>query len=203
MQKIALSTGNKDKIRELTRLVDPTRFELFSKDDLGLADFDVEETGETLRENADLKVEGLVQALKEVGKDPDDYWILADDTGLFVDALDGAPGVYSARYAGDHVTYDDNVDKLLHAMEGVEEAGRGAHFSTVIAFWAHGIIHEYEGRLEGHILTARQGKGGFGYDPVFFVDELGKSLAELSPEEKNKISHRGRAYRAFLEDLHA
>lgn len=203
MQKIALSTGNKDKIRELTRLVDPTRFELFSKDDLGLADFDVEETGETLRENADLKVEGLVQALKEVGKDPDNYWILADDTGLFVDALDGAPGVYSARYAGDHVTYDDNVDKLLHAMEGVEETRRGAHFSTVIAFWAHGTIHEYEGRLEGHILTARQGKGGFGYDPIFFVDEVGKSLAELSPEEKNKISHRGRAYRAFLEDLHA
>ena len=203
MQKIALSTGNKDKIRELTRLVDPTRFELFSKDDLGLADFEVEETGETLRENADLKVEGLVRALKETGKNPDDYWILADDTGLFVDALDGAPGVYSARYAGEDVTYDDNVDKLLHAMEGVEEARRGAHFSTVIAFWALGTIHEYEGRLEGHILTARQGKGGFGYDPIFFVDEVGKSLAQLSPEEKNKISHRGRAYRAFLEDLHA
>lgn len=202
MQKIALSTGNKDKIKELARLVDPDRFQLFSKDDLGLADLEVEETGETLRENADLKVKGLAQALKDAGQDPDEYWILADDTGLFVDALDGAPGVYSARYAGEHVTYDDNVDKLLVAMEGVEEADRGAHFSTVIALLDHGTIHEYEGRLEGHILTERRGHGGFGYDPIFFADEAGKTLAELGPEEKNAISHRGRAYRAFLEAVH-
>lgn len=203
MQKIVISTGNLDKLKELRDLVDPARFTLFGKKDLGLADLEVEETGTTLAENAILKVEALAQALAESGQKADDYWILADDTGLFVEALNGAPGVYSARYAGPNATYQDNVEKLLAAMEGVAPDQRGAYFATVIAFWQSGSLHTYEGRLQGHILQAPRGEGGFGYDPIFFADERGKSLAELTRSEKNMISHRARAYRAFLEALHA
>ncbi len=203
MQTIVLSTHNPDKVREMTDLIDQSRFKVLSKSDLGLEDLDIEETGDTLAENAKIKVEGLARAMREKGIDPDKYWIISDDTGLFVDALDGRPGVYSSRYAGLNVSYDDNINKLLREMEGVEEGKRAAHFSTVIALLKAGRLKEYEGRLDGEILTERRGNEGFGYDPLFYIPAIGKSLAQLPEKEKNAISHRAGAYRKLMEDINA
>jgi XTP/dITP diphosphohydrolase len=128
---------------------------------------------------------------------------LADDTGLFIDALGGQPGVYSARYAGEGATFDDNVNKVLEELDGVEASKKSARFRTVIAlanpdgtsWWVDGVV-------EGTILPDRRGEHGFGYDPIFApLGAGGRSLAELSPDEKNAISHRGNALRAFAERL--
>lgn len=200
MKTIVISTHNQDKLREIRAMTGPS-CRLVSKQDLGLGDIDFEETGDSLEANALIKAQGLAQAMQERGMAIEDCWIVADDTGLFVEGLDGAPGVYSARYAGEEATYQDNVDKLLKNMEGV--ANRKAYFATVIA-----VLHGpepafYEGRLEGEILDQARGGRGFGYDPVFYLPDLGKTLAELSAEEKNQISHRHRAYAKFLESLDA
>lgn len=203
MESIVLSTGNPDKVREMTDLIDETRFEVLCKSDFGLEGLEIEETGQTLAENAKLKVEGLADAMRKKGIDPDKYWIISDDTGLFVDALGGRPGVYSSRYAGLQCSYDDNVDKLLREMDGVESEKRTAHFSTVIALLKSGVLKEYEGRLDGEILTERRGNEGFGYDPLFYMPAIGKSLAQLPEKEKNAISHRAGAYRKLMEDINA
>lgn len=197
---ILLSTGNPDKAKELRALLGE-RFLVQTKTDAGFSDLDIEETGNTLAENASLKVSGLYHALLLSGKDPDAHWILADDTGLFVDALEGRPGIYAARYAGPHATYQDNVDKLLGEMQGVAWANRNAHFKTVIALCRNGITETVEGILDGRILDVPRGTNGFGYDPVFYVPEEGRTLAEMSDEEKNHLSHRSRAYRALLDRL--
>ncbi len=202
MQKIVLSTGNLDKVRELTQMLDQEKFQVLSKNDLGLGDFEIEETGRTLNDNAEIKVIELYKALKARGEDPDQFWILADDTGLFVPAIRNLPGVYSARYAGENATYDDNINKLLKRMTGLEMGERNAYFMTVIAVIKNGELFEYQGRLEGRILEERRGEGGFGYDPVFYVIDQGKTLAEMTLEEKNKISHRSQAFRSFLGDIH-
>lgn len=203
MEKIVLSTGNVDKVREMNDLIDQSRFEVLSKADFGLEDLEIEETGDSLAENAKLKVEGLAKAMEEKGIDPSPYWILSDDTGLFVDALNGRPGVYSSRYAGENATYNDNIEKLLKEMKDVEEGKRQAHFSTVIALLKNGELKEYEGRLNGKILFERRGGQGFGYDPLFYISSLGKSLAELEESEKNEISHRADAYKKLMEDINA
>lgn len=202
MQKIVLSTGNQDKVRELRQMMDEEKFQVLSKNDLGLGDLEIEETGRTLNDNAEIKVIELYKALKAKGEDPDQYWILADDTGLFVPAIRNLPGVYSARYAGENATYEDNIQKLLKRMTGLEMGDRNAYFMTVIAVIKKGELFEYQGRLEGRILEEERGEGGFGYDPVFYVIDQGKTLAEMTLEEKNQISHRSQALRSFLGDIH-
>ncbi len=153
---------------------------------------EVEETGATLLDNARLKARALAAATGLPA--------IADDTGLEVDALGGAPGVWSARYAGEHATYADNVSKLLRAMEGTPQ--RSARFRTVaIAAWPGGREVHAEGAVEGTIAVAAAGDGGFGYDPVFVPAGATATFAEMAPEAKHALSHRGRAFRALAELL--
>ena len=195
---IVLATKNRDKVRELAALfVDLPVERIIAAIDLPGAP-DVEEDGATLEANALKKARSLAAFTGLL--------CIADDTGLEVDALGGAPGVLSARYAGPEATYADNCDQLLRALEGVSEARRTARFRTEMAL-VDPLTEEskfertVEGSLEGRILEAPRGEGGFGYDPLFFVPELGRSLAELDLDEKNRISHRARASRAMLQVL--
>jgi XTP/dITP diphosphohydrolase len=154
-----------------------------------------EETGATLEENAALKAEAVTAATGQ--------WALADDTGLFVDALGGEPGVLSARYAGEDATYDDNNRLLLERLAGVDDpARRAAHFACAVALTRPGSAPEIvRAELPGRILSAPRGRGGFGYDPVFLLDGTDRTLAELSLAEKNEVSHRSRAVRLAVERL--
>jgi XTP/dITP diphosphohydrolase len=156
---------------------------------------DVEETGGTLEENARIKARALADALGLLA--------VADDTGLEVDALQGAPGVYSARYAGEQASYADNVTKLLHELEGVYPALRTARFATVaIARRPDGHEVVARGEVEGLVAAAPRGDHGFGYDPVFVpIEGDGRSFAEMAPAEKHAVSHRGRAFRALATAL--
>jgi len=156
---------------------------------------DVDETGTTLLENARLKAIAIAAATGEAA--------VADDTGLVVDALDGAPGVFSARFAGEAATYADNVAKLLAELAGVAPERRTARFETVaLVRWPDGREVAATGAVEGVIATAASGDGGFGYDPVFVpVEGDGRTFAELAPEEKHALSHRGRAFRALAAEL--
>ena len=156
---------------------------------------DVDETGTTLVENARLKAAAIAAATGEGA--------VADDTGLLVDALGGAPGVYSSRFAGKHATYADNVAKLLRDLAGVEAGRRTARFETVaLVRWPDGREVAVTGAVQGVITAEPCGDGGFGYDPVFVPAEGdGRTFAELSPEEKHALSHRGRAFRALAAEL--
>jgi XTP/dITP diphosphohydrolase len=184
-----LATANPHKADEMRAVLTPLGVELLERPH-GVED--VEETGETLEENALLKARALVEATGRAA--------IADDTGLFVDALHGRPGVRSARYAGEAATYDDNVTKLLEELDGVE--ARTARFVTVIAVaFPDGTSFCVAGQLDGVITRARLGDQGFGYDPVFAVDADGRTLAQLTPQQKNELSHRGRALRALGEEL--
>lgn len=188
MKKLLLGTRNEDKRHELsqflgsdTQLHHPAEF---SEDD-------VEETGKTLWENALLKA--------RAGFDSSGLPTLADDTGLEVDALDGRPGVYSSRYAGENVTYEQNVTKLLDELHGVPDKNRTARFKTVMAYVDADRIERFEGILEGIILESRRGDNGFGYDPVFLPINHDQTLAEMDTAAKNEISHRGLAVKAFAK----
>lgn len=199
---IILSTGNVNKLRELEALI-TDEFLVKTKADYQLQDVEIEETGQTLQENAALKVKGLVDRLTAKGHELSNSFVLADDTGLFVDVLNGEPGVYSSRFAGPHASDAENVDKLLSALTDVPQEERTAHFSTVIAYYFQGEMNYVEGRLDGLLLSVRKGEDGFGYDPIFYLPERKRTLAELTKEEKNQISHRALAYEAFLERLHS
>ena len=186
--KVVAASHNPDKIAEIEAVLASTGIEFVR----GLDWDDVPETGATLEENALLKARAVQAATG--------YPALADDTGLFVDALGGAPGVRTARFAGESATYNDNVALMLERMEGVED--RGAVFRTVIAL----VSPEEElvalGELRGTIARERNGDNGFGYDPIFELSD-GRTLAELADEEKNLISHRARALRALVDILKA
>jgi XTP/dITP diphosphohydrolase len=188
-KKIVMATGNPGKIREIARLLDGLGVEIVAQSDLGVPDAD--ETGTTFAENSLIKAQHAADATGLPA--------IADDSGLSVDALDGAPGVYSARYAGD-AGDEANNDKLLAALEGVEDRGAAFHcIATYVAPGEEPLVAAGEWR--GVILHARRGDGGFGYDPVFFVPECGCSSAELPAEEKNRRSHRGQALRKLVELL--
>jgi len=192
--KLVLATNNKDKIREMKNLLEDLPVEIMTSKDFN--DFpEIEETGTTLEENAILKAEGIFRVTGLPS--------LADDSGLEVDYLDGAPGVYSSRYAGPGCTYDDNNRKLLAEMTGVPRERRAARFRCVIAIcFAEGDTQIVEGKAEGYITEEKStATHGFGYDPVFFYPPHGKTFAELTLDEKNKISHRGLALRAAKEIL--
>jgi len=190
--KLVLATANEDKVREIEALL-PDVTLLPRPAEVP----DVVENGATLEENARLKAVALVSATGEAA--------VADDTGLFVDALAGAPGVSTARFAGESATYADNVAKMLSAMEGVPAERRGARFVTVaLVRRPDGREVSAEGVLAGRIALAARGDNGFGYDPIFVPDAPdgdGRTLAELTTAEKNRISHRARAFRALAHQL--
>lgn len=187
--KLVFATNNLHKLEEV-RAIAGDNFEILSLSDIGCHD-DIPETADTIEGNALIKARWV--------KDRYGLDCFADDTGLFVDALDGAPGVISARYAGEHCNPDDNIDKLLAQLKGVTD--RKACFRTVIALTLDGKEHLFEGKVEGWIATERHGFDGFGYDPVFIAEETGISFAEMTPGNKNEISHRGRAVRALCDFL--
>ena len=186
--RLVVASKNPDKISEIEEIL--RSLSLTDEIVRGLNWPDIEETGRTLKENALIKARAVV----EVTGLP----VVADDTGLEVDALDGLPGVNTARYAGPKASYEENVVRLLESMEGVED--RTARFRTVVALvMPDGVELTAEGSVEGVITKERRGGGGFGYDPVFEVD--GQTLAEMAAEDKNALSHRARALRALAASL--
>ena len=184
MTRYVLATANPDKAEEIRAILGPGVELLPRPESVG----EVEETGDTLEENARLKAAALADATG--------FPAIADDTGLEVDALDGRPGVYSARFAGEDATYADNVAKLLSEMEHMTR--RTARFRTVAAVvWPDGRELLAEGEVTGHIATTARGQAGFGYDPLFVPDGDERTFAEMTPDEKHRLSHRGRAFRAL------
>ena len=205
--KIVFATGNVGKLREASEILGEG-FELVSLADVGIFE-DIPETGKTLRANSLQKAMYLYDKL---GSD-----CFADDTGLEVDALGGAPGVYTARYAGDDKDFNKNMDKVLHELEVLEgeahmaadlgvktkPVSRRARFKSVVTLIVNGEKKIFEGTLEGVIAREKSGNGGFGYDPIFIADEYpGLTLADITEEQKNDISHRGKALRAMAAWLH-
>ena len=188
-QKLVLASHNQGKIDELSQMLAPYGVKILSARDLKLPD--VEETGETFAENAALKAE----AISEYTGMP----CLADDSGLCVDALDGRPGVYSARYAADN---EARINKLIGELRESGKADWSAHFSCVLALKIpHQKTKFFEGRVDGKIIENRRGSEGFGYDPVFMPDGYERTFAEMSKEEKAKISHRGKALLQFIMEV--
>ncbi|MDR2221607.1 MAG: non-canonical purine NTP diphosphatase [Flavobacteriaceae bacterium] len=188
--KLIFASNNKNKIKEIKNQLGDD-FEVLSLEDIG-CNVDIPETADTIEGNALLKADFIK---RHYGFD-----CFADDSGLEVDALDGAPGVYSARYAGEDKNDEANIDKLLDALEG--ETNRKANFKTVIALHLHGEQHLFTGIVDGEILEKRQGVNGFGYDPVFKADGMTVSFAEIDINQKNAVSHRGKAVKqlvAFLQ----
>ena len=186
MTRFVLATANADKAREIRDILGPSA-ELLPRP---ATVPDVEETGETLLDNARLKARALVAATGEAA--------IADDTGLEVEALGGAPGVYSARYAGEGASYADNVAKLVQALSGVKGSRRARFRTVAVAAWPDGQEIVAEGAVDGDIAGGARGEGGFGYDPVFVpTDGDGRTFAEMNPAEKHRWSHRGRAFRAL------
>jgi XTP/dITP diphosphohydrolase len=184
MKTIVLATGNQNKAKEISQILGDD-FEVLTMTELGIDD-DIIEDGDTFEENALIKVRVNAQIKKR------DAIIMGDDSGLSVDALDGAPGIFSARYAGEEVTYTDNNLKLLREMAAVDDDKRGASFVTVIALlFPDGREETCEGIVRGHIARDFAGSGGFGYDPLFIHEETGRCYAEMTEAEKNAVSHRG------------
>lgn len=188
--KVVLASKNNHKLAEISRITEKFGFELVLQSSLGV-DIDVEETGTTFEENSLLKAEAVMKATGLPA--------LADDSGIAVDALNGEPGIYSARYG-----FDDTLDDwgrlvlLLKNMESVPDGSRQGKFVCVITLvWPDGRIIQARGEAHGEILRQAEGKNGFGYDPIFYYPPLGKTFAQLSPEEKNQVSHRAAALRAL------
>jgi len=188
IQAIVLATQNRDKREELQEALSEFTVKILSLNNFPFIG-EIEEVGQTLLENSMIKAK-TVHNLTQMP-------VIADDTGLEVEALNGAPGIYSARYAGEDVTYEDNVNKLLAEMENIPLENRKAQFRTVISFVDKDRELWTEGTIKGIIGESAKGKNGFGYDPVFFVPELEKTFSELSIGEKNRISHRGLAMKKF------
>ncbi|MDE3839817.1 non-canonical purine NTP pyrophosphatase [Bacillus methanolicus] len=193
MKEVIIATKNRGKAKEFATMFEPKGFQvktLLDYPEIG----DVEETGSTFEENAILKAESVA---KQLGK-----MVIADDSGLMIDALDGRPGIYSARYAGEEKNDEANIDKVLKELEGVNDDERTARFYCALAVaFPNQPTLTFSGTCEGLILKERRGANGFGYDPVFYVVEKGKSMAELLPEEKNQISHRANALRKLKKQL--
>ncbi len=195
--KILFATGNEGKMREVRMILQELTdagVEIMSLKDAGIA-VDIDENGATFAENAEIKVRALYEhGVADV--------VLADDSGLVIDYLNGEPGIYSARYLGEDTSYEIKNRVLIERMEGAEGAARSARFVCAIAAcFPGGVVEITEGTMEGRIAQEPAGCGGFGYDPILFLSEYGKTSAELSAEEKNEVSHRGKALRAMKERL--
>ena len=195
-QTIYLASGNAHKLHELQTALDQAGLsvQVAGPDKIGGMP-EVEETGSTFEANALLKAHGL----KEIG--PSDAWFLADDSGIEIDALDGRPGVISARYAGEPCDDQANNDKVIEEMKEVEEGDSDCRFRCVLALVGDGLEETFSGACEGTLLFERRGSGGFGYDPLFLPNESESTFAEISLEEKAKISHRARALSKLIDWL--
>jgi len=194
MKKIVLASNNKGKVREFNQLLADLDYEVIPQAELGVEE--IEETGLTFVENAILKARN---ASKITGLPA-----IADDSGIEVDALKGAPGIYSARFAGKNASDQENLDKLLQALKDVPDEQRTARFQCLLVFMQHDLDPTpmiFQGTWEGLILHAPQGENGFGYDPVFFVPGKNCSSAQLPSEVKNRLSHRGQALQKLLSGL--
>ena len=193
--KIVIATRNRHKAVELQTLLHGAGYDAVQLDEIDPDNIipEVEETGTTFKENALLKAHAIAKAtgLPAIG----------DDTGLEVDALGGAPGIFSARYSGENCTYEDNVKKLLRELSDIADDRRTARFKTVAVYVHKETELSAEGVVEGVITEKAEGVGGFGYDPVFSVLDMKKTYAQLADEEKNRVSHRGKAIRSLIEKL--
>ncbi|MFY9286095.1 MAG: XTP/dITP diphosphatase [Tissierellaceae bacterium] len=191
-RKLILSTNNRHKVEEIKNILKGLPIEVLSKQDVGL-DFEVDEDGQTLEENSLKKAQALAARV--------DYMVMADDSGLFVDALDGAPGVYSSRYAGEEGNDENNNLRLLEELKDVPLEERGARFITVMSLITEDKeVFTIKGECKGHIGFEARGSKGFGYDPLFIPEGYSKTFAELGEDVKNKISHRAKALEG-VQDL--
>lgn len=193
-KKLILSTGNPDKVEEIKEIFKDLPVDIFSKRDLGLKDLDIEENGDTLEENAIIKAMALAEKTNGI--------VIADDTGLFVDYLNGAPGVHSARYGGEEHNYKKNNLKLLEDLKGVSMEKRQAYFKTVIAIVLEDkSIITLKGKCSGTIGLEPRGNKGFGYDSLFIPEGYNKTFGELGKDIKNKIGHRAKALNQLKEEM--
>ena len=199
MKKIILASNNLKKIKEIKEILKGLPYEVYSLKDMDI-DIEVEEDGLTFEENAKKKAKEIHEYL--LNKKNSDFIVLSDDSGLEVDCLNGAPGIYSARYAGEHGNdYNNNV-KLLEDMKAFKGDDRSARFVCVIAVvFEDGNVKTVRGEVEGRIIEELKTEGGFGYDPLFFYNGFNKTFGEATPEEKNEISHRGNALKKLKEIL--
>lgn len=197
MKKLILASNNKKKIKEMEEILKDLEIEVRSLENECI-DIDVVEDGKTFEENAKKKAKEIYEFLLVRGDK--NFIVLADDSGLAVDYLNGEPGIYSARYAGEHGNDSKNNEKLLKNLEGIDKSNRSAKFICQLAmFTDKGDYYKVTGEVQGFIIEELHGKGGFGYDPLFFYEPLNKTFAELTAEEKNKISHRGIALKQLKE----
>ena len=191
MKKLILASNNQKKIKEIKEMLKDVNIEVKSLKDENI-NIDVVEDGATFEENAKKKAKEIREFL--INRGDKNFIVLSDDSGLMVDYLNGAPGVYSARYAGEHGNDSENNKKLLKELKDVPEEKRGAKFVCQVAiFDENGDYYTARGEVKGRIIEELQGEGGFGYDPLFFYEPLNETFGELSAEAKNKISHRGEA----------
>lgn len=195
MKTFVLASKNKHKAKEIRQILGE-EYTVLTMDEAGVGDIEVVEDGDTFEANAKKKAEAVMQVCHQP--------TIADDSGLCVDALDGAPGVYTARYAGTHATDAENIQKLLGALQNVPPENRGASFVCVIALAVPGEETQiFRGECQGSITQEKKGESGFGYDPVFCSKQYGKTMAELEPYIKNAISHRGAALKKLCAYLKA
>ena len=195
--KIIFATGNSNKMREIREIYGDLGYEILSMKEAGI-DVDIVEDGKTFEENAMIKARAVSEAYDG------DAVVLADDSGLVVDALGGEPGIYSARYLGEDTPYSEKNRVIIERLSGVPKDERSARFVCAIAaVFPDGHTAVKRGTIEGYIGYEPAGEHGFGYDPIFYVDEYGCSTAQMSPEQKNAISHRGSALRMMKEELFA
>lgn len=193
-QLVVAATQNKHKIVEINAITKEFGFEILSRDDAGVPDIEIEEDGQTFEENSEKKAKEI---MKMCGR-----CTIADDSGLMVDTLDGAPGVISARFSGENATDQSNNEKLLSLLAGVELKDRGARFVSVITMvYPDGNKIVARGECRGHIIYEPRGNNGFGYDPLFVPEGYDQTFGELSAEEKNKISHRAKALQNLKKQL--
>ena len=196
--KLIMATGNQNKVREIREMLKGSDIEIISMKEAGIT-ADIEENGTTFEENAVIKAEAI--------RDLSGQMVLADDSGLMIDAMDGGPGVHSARFMGEDTSYDIKNAAILKELENVPDEERGARFVCAMALafpvkdGAKPKTQIYRGVFEGRIAYEAKGENGFGYDPIFFVPSRNMTSAELSPEEKNAMSHRGNALRQVVEAL--
>ena len=196
MNKIIFATGNEGKMKEVRMILADTGYEILSLKDAGIS-ADIVEDGSTFEENAAIKATAISKLPEAEGA-----VVLADDSGLEIDYLNKEPGIYSARYMGEDTSYDIKNKALIDRLEGVPDEKRTARFVCAIAAaFPDGRVETRRGTIEGRIGYEQAGENGFGYDPIFYVPEFGCTTAELSPEEKNKVSHRGNALRLIKEVL--
>lgn len=198
MKTIIFATGNENKMKEIRQIMEGTEVSVCSMKEVGIF-CDVEENGTTFSENACIKAEAIAKVASEMGKEA---IVLADDSGLEIDALNKEPGVYSARYMGETTSYREKNANLIARLDGVPVEERSARFVCAIAaVLPNGEVVQVQETIEGYIGYEERGENGFGYDPIFMVPEFGCTTAELSMEQKNKISHRGKALVKMKEVL--